>query len=144
MLLATIGLLWTAIVTPLLPRPDFATLDMAYEITFKAIGVVAVIGLAWELVYHGLQQFRWDKDWPSLFGLVTVVNEGIVAWIVLHTLNIIPGTYGFSSPIRNLFIMHFVSTWVVMWLFMQGPLRVVALRWRYEGGSFRRPSLRRE
>ena len=23
----------------------------------------------WEFLYHGLQQFRWEKDWPTLFGL---------------------------------------------------------------------------
>lgn len=136
-LLATVGALWTAAVSPFLPRPGFADLGMVYEITFKAIAVVAVMGLAWELLYHGLQQFRWDKDWPSLFGLLALVPEGIVAWLVLHALNVIPGTVGWSSPIRNLFIIHFVTTWLVVWLFMQGPLRVVVPRWRFEGGSFR-------
>jgi hypothetical protein len=136
-LAATIGVIWTAIVTPLLPRPGFADLSMVYGITFKAIAVVALVGIGWELVYHGLQQFRWDKDWPSLFGILTMVNEGIVVWLVLHWINVIPGTAGFSSPIRNIFILHFASTWMVMWLFMQGPIRVLLLRWRFEGGHLR-------
>jgi hypothetical protein len=136
-LLATVGVVWTAIVSPLLPRPGFASLGMVYGITFKAIAVVGVVGIGWEGVYHGLQQFRWNKDWPSLFGLLTMLNEGLVVWLVLHALNIIPGTSGWSSPIRNLFVLHFASTWILMWLFMQGPLRVVVLRWRFEGGRLR-------
>ena len=136
-LLATVGVVWTAIVSPLLPRPKGAPLHMVYTITFKAILTVAVVGIAWELLYHALQQFRWNKDWPSLFGLVTMINEGIVVWFVLHIFNVIPGTDGWSSPIRNLFLIHFMSTWLLLWLFMQGPLRVVIPRWRFEGGHFR-------
>ena len=44
----------------------------------------------WEFVYHFLQQFRWEKDWPSLFGLVTGVNEGALVW-VLASAGAIPG-----------------------------------------------------
>ncbi|MEY2431085.1 MAG: hypothetical protein QOC92_810 [Acidimicrobiaceae bacterium] len=136
-LAATVGVIWTAFVSPLIPRPGFADLSMVYGITFKAIAVVAFVGIGWELVYHGLQQFRWDKDWPSLFGILTMVNEGVFAWLVLHWINVIPGTVGFSSPIRNLFILHFASTWMATWLFMQGPIRVLLLRWRFEGGHLR-------
>ncbi|GAC1599313.1 MAG: hypothetical protein NVS3B21_25720 [Acidimicrobiales bacterium] len=136
LLLLTIGLAWTLLISPALPRPAFASLGMVYRITLKAIVVVGVVGIGWELLYHGLQQFRWDKDWPSLFGLLTSIPEAVVAWIVLHALHIIPGTYGWESPIRNLFMVHFFSTWLILWLFMQGPLRVVAIRWRFEGGRF--------
>lgn len=136
-LLATVGLVWTAAVSPLLPRPEWASLAMVYRITFKAIGVVAGAGIGWELAYHGLQQLRWNKDWPSLFGVLTAINEGIAAWLLLHALHIIPGTYRISSPIWPLFVIHFLSTWTLLWLTMQGPLRVVALRWRFEGGRFR-------
>lgn len=133
-LLATVGLLWTAAVTPLLARPAWASLSMAYHITFQAIGVVALLGLGWELAYHGLQQLRWDKDWPTALGLLTAINEGVLAWFTLHALNILPGTSGWSSPLLSLFLVHFGTTWFVLWAFMQGPLRVIHLRWRYEGG----------
>ena len=135
-LLGTVGVVWTALITPLLPRPGWASLGMVYKITFEAIGYVAAGGIGWELVYHGLQQFRWDKDWPSLFGLLTAISEGAVVWVILHATHAIPGTWGASSPILKLFAIHFVTTWLLIWLTLHGPLRVIALRWRFEGGRF--------
>ena len=38
--------------------------------------IVVVLGVGWELVYHLLMQFRWEKDWPTLFGLLVGVPEG--------------------------------------------------------------------
>lgn len=135
-LVGTVGMLWTLLISPFLPRPSGASLSMVYHITTQGIGVVAVVGVAWELVYHALQQLRWDKDWPSLLGLGTMVNEGASTWVVLHVIRSIPGEYGASSPILSLFIIHFVSTWLIVWLVLQGPLRVIAPRWRWEGGRF--------
>jgi hypothetical protein len=136
-LLATVGVVWIALITPVLPKPAFVPLGTMYGITYKALLIIAVAGVGWELVYHGLQQFRWNKDWPSLLGLLTMVNEGLVVWWILHAFNIIPGTDGWSSPLRNTYLVLFITTWVVTWLFMQGPLRVVVLRWRFEGGRLR-------
>ena len=133
-LLALVGLAWTAVVTPVLPRPSGMSLSTCYRVTYETLGLVAGIGLVWELLYHGLQQYRWDKDWPSLFGLLNFVNEGLLLWFVLHWTGVVPGTLGTSSVLLSLFLIHFVSTWLAMWLFMQGPLRVVHLRWRYQGG----------
>jgi hypothetical protein len=48
--------------------------------TFAILLVVGVAGVAWEVLYHALQQFRWEKDWPTGLGLLTGINEGIVAW----------------------------------------------------------------
>ena len=54
-----------------------------YSLGYAALVVVAVVGIVWELIYHGIQQFRWEKDWPTLFGLLTGINEGIVVYFVL-------------------------------------------------------------
>ena len=45
---------------------------------FGVLAAVAVLGIGWELVYHLLMQFRWEKDWPTLFGLLTAVTR--VCW----------------------------------------------------------------
>lgn len=135
-----VGGLWTLLVTPLLPRPSWrgsrVSLGAMYEMTVAGLGVVIVIGLAWELVYHGLQQLRWDKDWPSLFVLVTAVNEGVTTWLGLHALGFVPGPPGVDSPFFGVYAGFFLSMWVVIWLFLQGPIRVIAPRWRYRGGRF--------
>ena len=35
-------------------------------------------------IYHGLQQFRWEKDWPALFGPSLAIPEGILVWVLLR------------------------------------------------------------
>jgi hypothetical protein len=92
--------------------------------------------LAWEVVYHVLQQFRWDKDWPPLFALLVGVPEGILLWVVLHWIGFETGSLSFSSPDMAMFLWDFATVWVLMWLAEVGPLKVISLRWRFEGGEF--------
>ena len=122
-LLLLVGVPWTVLITPLLPRGS-ATLAEAYRTTFTALGFVLVLGaVLWEPLYHLLQQFRWEKDWPILFSLLTVVNEAILVWAVLP-----------ADPPRAAFVVQIVSTWVLVWLVAIGPMRVLLIRWRFRGG----------
>jgi hypothetical protein len=127
--LLVIGGLWTLALTPLLP-PLAAPLSARYRATFTVLVVVTVIGLGWECLYHLLQQFRWEKDWPALFGFFTGINEGIVAWLIVRNVDL-PG-----SPQINgtAFVIHFSTVWIVTWLFVNGPMRLLFLRWRFRGG----------
>lgn len=128
-----IGGLWTLLITPVLPGLGALSLGEAYEMTFSILLTVLVLGLLWELLYHGLQQFRWEKDWPTLFGLLTGINEGIVLWLVLRT-GIVPSIDG--TPPAEAWITHFATTWLVIFLWLNGPMKVVFVRWRFQGGSF--------
>ena len=130
-LLNVIGVPWAFILGPVLPgRPEGASLWDVYEVTLTSLGIVLVVGIAWELLYHVLQQFRWEKDWPTLFGLLTGIPEGIVTFILLD--NGIPRDYGdISIP---LFVTYFATTWILVWLAANGPMRVPFLRWRFRGG----------
>ena len=129
-LLVVIGSLWTLIITPFLPGGG--TSSERYEATFTVLGIVLVLGIGWELVYHFLQQFRWEKDWPTLFGLLTGINEGIVTWLVVDS-GSAPGDPMVSG---GAFLVHFITVWLVAWLFANGPIRVPFLRWRFRGGRF--------
>ncbi|HEY1575388.1 MAG TPA: hypothetical protein VGG05_28955 [Pseudonocardiaceae bacterium] len=131
---ATVGVLWTVMLTPLLPVPPGTGIGTTYHMTFENLGLMAGLGLLWELVYHLLQQIRWDKDWPTLLGLLTVVNEAIALWFLDHWLHLLPGTVGLAAPLLPAFAIHIVTAWLVMWLFLQGPIRVLHFRWRFEGG----------
>ena len=126
--LAVIGGLWTLIITPLLPGGG--PLHDKYTATFLVLAVVFVLGIAWDGLYHLLQQFRWEKDWPIMFGLLTGINEGIVAWLVLK------GGHVPGHPKINgwAFVIHFTTVWLLTWLFAIGPMRVPFLRWRFRGG----------
>ena len=115
-LLATVGVAVTALVTPLLPG-----VDSPFRTTFTILAAVAAFGVGWELLYHFLMQFRWEKDWPSLFGLLTAVPEGVVVWLV------------FRPPV-GAFLVHFGAVWLAVWLVANGPMRVPFLRWRFRGG----------
>jgi hypothetical protein len=130
-LLAVIGGLVTLIITPVLPLPAGTTLSNAYRDTFIILAAVAVIGIAWECLYHFIMQWRWEKDWPTFFGLATLVNEGALIWVLLH-FKALPGIVG-TVP-TSAFLIDFVLVWVAVWLWANGPMRVINVRWRFHGG----------
>jgi hypothetical protein len=121
-----IGGLVTLVITPLLPN------DAGYDDTFMILLVVTVLGVLWELVYHGIQQFRWEKDWPTLFGYVTMLNEGALVYLLVK-LGAVPGVSD-DLPFST-FVIHFFIVWNVVWLWVNGPMRVPFIRWRFRGGS---------
>ena len=131
-LVATAGALWTLIIGPLLVplAGDDAGLGDVYRLAFGALVLVAVIGIVWELIYHGLQQFLWEKDWPTLFGLITGVPEAIVVYALISAG--LPWDVG-DVPTAA-FAVHFATAWLVIWLVANGPMRVVFIRWRFRGG----------
>lgn len=132
-LIIVIGVPWTLIISPFLPGvPDGAELSEVYKATLTALAVVLVIGVViWEPIYHWLQQYRWEKDWPTLFALIVVVNEAIVAYPVLNAVGPLPGDA--DVPVST-FTTHILTTWVLMWLFVIGPIRVIFPRYRFRGG----------
>jgi hypothetical protein len=128
-LLATVGAVVTALITPVLPVPG--SLPERYRTTFLVLATVAVLGVGWEFVYHFLMQFRWEKDWPSMFGLLTLVPEGALVWLLLW-LGVVPLID--EAPPRLAFGIHFVTVWLCVWLVANGPMRVPFVRWRFRGG----------
>jgi heme/copper-type cytochrome/quinol oxidase subunit 4 len=128
-LLATVGAFVTAVITPILPVD--APLSTKYRTTFLVLAAVCVVGIVWEFVYHFLMQFRWEKDWPSMFGLLTIVNEGVLIWLLMHV-DLISGID--TAPPTSAFLIQFVLVWVAVWLVANGPMRVPFIRWRFRGG----------
>lgn len=131
-LVAIVGVIWTILIAPLLGGliSGPVSLGDVYRLAFGALVLVALVGVGWELLYHGMQQFRWEKDWPTLFGLVTGVPEGIVVYFLLSAA--VPWDVG-EIPVTA-FLVHFVTTWLLIWLVANGPMRVVLIRWRFRGG----------
>lgn len=127
-LLAVIGSLVALVITPLLPME--APLGDKYAAMFGVLLIVGVVGIAWELLYHLLQQWRWEKDWPTLFGLLLGIPEGIVAFLVARS-----GVLGATEEISGAaFAVGFTVVWLVTWLFVNGPMRLFTVHWRYRGG----------
>ena len=130
-LLAFVGGFLTAIVAPLLPIE--APIGDRYQASFVVLAAVAVLGIGWELLYHLLMQFRWEKDWPTLFGLVTLLPEGLLLWglLLLNWVPFVPGPVSSGA-----FWLHFTLVWLSVWLVANGPMRVPFIRWRFRGGRF--------
>jgi hypothetical protein len=121
-----LGLPWTLLLSLLLaPLADGLAPTLRAGLFTWATTVF--LGLAfWEPLYHFLMQFRWDKDWPTLFLLLESVPEGIVVWQLATKFG--PAAPGYVVPLL------FASTWLVVFLALHGPMRVVFLRWRFRGG----------
>ena len=120
----TVGLLWTLIATPFLPIDS----GDRFTVTLRTLGWVGLLGVVvWEPIYYLLQQFRWEKDWPAMFLMLQMVNEGILVRFVLDW------TTSGPAPLAP-FVLHFTTTWLAIYLFLQGPMRVPLLRWRFRGG----------
>jgi hypothetical protein len=128
-LLAVVGGFVTLLIAPVLPID--ATIAEKYRITFTVLLCVFVLGIGWELLYHFLMQFRWEKDWPTLFGLVTLVPEGLLLWGLLLA-GLIPTIDGPVSSVA--FWIHFTVVWLAVWIMANGPMRVPFIRWRFRGG----------
>lgn len=126
--LGVVGSIWLLIISPFLPQD--ATVGQKYQATFLVLGMVIVLGIGWEFIYHGLQQFRWEKDWPALFGLLTAIPEGILVWVLLQT--VIPNSV--VKPNGTSYVIAFVTVWLVVWMFVNGPMRVPFIHWRFRGG----------
>lgn len=128
--LLVVGGLWILLITPLLPGVDTNDLSAGYHATYAVLIAVIVFGIGWEFIYHGIQQFRWEKDWPTMFGLLTAINEGLLIWIFVRTNNIPSGVH---IP-QDAFWIAFVTTWLLTWMVVNGPMRVPFIRWRFRGG----------
>lgn len=138
-LLLVVGPIWTAIITfALIPLVDGSDMAPSYATVFwNAVQVlfwVAGVGILWEFLWHGLQQRRWEKDWPILYALLQYIPEGAVIFFLVN-----PAFLGLTTAggvPTAAFVVHFITTVLVTWTWVVGPHRVVFIRWRFEGGRF--------
>lgn len=140
-LLATVGVVVTAIITPILywlilsPAGSMGSLGEAYKATYLALLLVAAFGFFWEILWHFLMQFRWDKDWPAMFILLQAIPEAVPVWFALSAImgwGDLPG--GVPSSLRIFYILDFAIVWICVFLVAHGPMRVPFIRWRFAGG----------
>jgi hypothetical protein len=135
--LIVIGVPATLLITLVIPativgKSRGEALGALYGITFTALAIVLVVGVVvWEPIYHFLQQFRWEKDWPTLFGLVTGINEGILAYVLLRAIGPTPSGVHVGA---GGFAVDFAFVWLSAFVFINGPMRVPFIRWRFRGG----------
>jgi hypothetical protein len=128
-LAAAVALPWTLLLALLL-RPGNDSTTTLLRSTAVTVALMALLGSGWELAYHGAQQLRWDRDWPSVLALASVLLEiGPLWWATAR----LPQQW--VHRVGGGWFLTFVgSAWLLMWLFAQGPMRVLFIRWRINGG----------
>ena len=119
-MLATLGLFITAI---------FATARQDH-VFFLVLGYVAAFGIGWDVIYIALQQLRWDRDWPAVFQVATGISEGLFLFVLISRFDL-PGT---GSVGAGVFASHYGLVWLIIFVWVQGPMRAVFPRWRFYGG----------
>ena len=122
LLLATLGSVVAAIFAA--ARSD--------EAFFIVLAAVALLGLVWDALYIAIQRLRWDRDWPTSFQVAAGLIEGVLVFLLLE----FTGLPGIDSGAVGLgiFSAHYGITWLLVFLATQGPMRVLAPHWRYDGG----------
>jgi hypothetical protein len=121
-MLATLGLLVTLAM--------FARLSNAT--VFVVLGYVFAFGVLWDVLWITLQKLRWDRDWPAAFQVGTAIIEGIWLYAILSTFGLPMVARG--AVTLSVFAVQYGLVWLLTFLWVQGPMRVVAPRWRYQGG----------
>lgn len=104
----------------------------------RLLGCVGLLGLLWDVLYHWLQGFRWDGDWPWAFHVVAGVTEGVTVFLLLQA-DLLPGAeYRSGDGLRV--TAHYGSVWILTSWCQIGPLRALWPRWRFTGGRILPPS----
>ncbi len=94
------------------------------------LAIMLALGVGWELVYHGLQQLRAERDWPSGLQLLVGVPE---MWMVHRAC----GALGLDSSMTTLrFAVIATTLWLVVWMSAHSVARIVDPMWRLRGGRF--------
>ncbi|MEM7348191.1 MAG: hypothetical protein AAF485_28510 [Chloroflexota bacterium] len=109
---------------------------------FVLLFYVTLFGLVWDIFYNYLQTFRWDRDWPPIFTLLTGIGEALLLWGLLQMtfiwqligLQTLPGV----TPNVNLlpFAIHYFTIWFIAFVLALGPLKIIFLQWRFKGGQW--------
>lgn len=126
-LLATVGV----VVTLPFALGDFT--PNARTTFFWVLGYIACFGLAWDVLYHSLQQFRWDHDWPGALQLLAGIWEAGFLASLIKTV----GLPGIGTEIAlPWFALHYSLVWVAVYLAAHSLMRIIFPRWRFRGGQW--------
>lgn len=91
---------------------------------------VLFFGFGWDFIYHQLQQWRWDHDWPPVLQLTAGIAEALWLTLLLYGLPFI------NPPTLLQFIIHYSVVWLAIFFAGQSVMRIIFPRWRFRGGQW--------
>lgn len=113
------------------------------SVLFVVLGYVLVVGWLWDILYHSLQRFRWDGDWPPVLHFATILLEGLGLWLLLNNLFVwrmmrLDGPIGISPGALELrpFLLHYFTVSVAAFMAIQLLFPVLMPQWRFSGGEW--------
>ena len=120
----------------------FGALTGDFVTYFVLLAYLLGLGILWDVVYNWAQHFRWDRDWPPFYQLITGTLEGLLLYYLIGFAagRGIPTASGLPGLGGQILLTGFFEFYALLWVFVfigtQGPLRVLFPRWRYRGGRW--------
>lgn len=113
---------------------------VAYDIRpVQILCLLLLLGVLLDVIYIGLQKFRWDRDWPFVFQFFTLIGEFAIV-IALIRLDVFPfmPAWWIKPNEYPYFILHFALVFIPSFVALLGFIQIFMVRWRYNGGEWGR------
>lgn len=101
---------------------------------FWVLLYVGLFGLAWDCLYHLLQQFLWDHDWPGVLQFIAAIVEAIFLGLAIDIFGL-PHISALDFNL-GLFTLHYTVVWLAVYLSSWVVMRLFFPRWRFRGGRW--------
>lgn len=128
LLLETVGLTVTLFFCTGILGPGFGLAPFFY------LQYILLFGIGWDALYHSLQQWRWDHDWPAVLQWFAALWEWFFFVLLFGILQVrLPGIEDFNL---GWFSLHYSLVWLSVFVISQSLMRLLFPRWRFRGGQW--------
>lgn len=105
----------------------------------QVLCLLLIVGVALDVVYIGLQKFRWERDWPFIFQFFVSIMEFfiVLGMIKADVLPFMPAGW-LRADEYGYFFLHFGLVFVPSFLALLGFIQIFMIRWRFKGGEWGR------
>jgi hypothetical protein len=134
---------WLASLAPVTgrPQPWIRSLGgVIYDVRpLQIVCLLLIVGIALDMVYIGLQKFRWERDWPFVFQFFVCIIEFfiVLGLIKADALPFMPARW-LSANEYPYFFLQFGLMFVPSFVALLGFIQIFMVRWRYKGGEWGR------
>lgn len=101
---------------------------------FFYLQYILLLGIGWDMLYHYLQQWRWDHDWPAALQWLAALWEWLFLVLLFGVLQIRPP--GIENFNIFWFTLHYSLVWLSVFVTSQSLMRLIFPRWRFRGGQW--------
>jgi hypothetical protein len=108
----------------------------ANQVFFWILGYVAGFGLIWDIIYHQIQKFRWDSDWPGAFQLLAGIWEFVFVICATKLFGFLPIPIPKEELDPFWLFVHYWAVWIAVYIASQSIMRIIFIRWRFKGGQW--------